>query len=167
MNEPVRIVADWLNGTTSGSTSVTAILALSYDATRHAFAARGEIPRDGSATLPCVVVGFGGIRYDELAQIHSGAAQLQRGECTVVVTVAHRLQTTETGVMRTDYLLRAVLGSLSLLNAPGKLAARERNGFQLVACLSVSVAPIATTTEDLWIGSEITLLYQSHETTPA
>lgn len=182
MNEPVRIVADWLNGTTASSSSVATILALSdfpkdtadslpanpthYDATRHGFAARGQFPRDGSVTYPCVVVGFGGMRYDFQRKTHTGNAQLQQGEATVVVTVASRLQDTDENVEDIGYLVRATLGSLARLHAPTQLAGRTRNGVQLLECTAMQLVPIRGEPEDLLVGTQITLTYLTHETTP-
>jgi hypothetical protein len=150
MNEPVRILADWLNGTTAGSTSVTAVLALSdfpkdsadslpsnpthYDSTRHGFAARGVFPRDGSVTYPCVVVGFAGMQYPVDEQTQTAGAKVQQGICSLVVTVAHRLQDSDEGVEDVGYLTRAVKGSLTLFDVPGDVAQRARNGFQLLQC---------------------------------
>ena len=132
MNEPVRIVADWLDGTTAGSTSVAAILDVDnfpkdaadafpadpthYDSTRHGFAARGEFPRDGSVTYPCVVVGFGGVQYSKEAELSTENAKLEEGEVTVSVTVAHRLQDSDEGVEDVGYLVPAVKGSLTRLH---------------------------------------------------
>lgn len=183
MNEPVRILADWLNGQTSGSTSVTAVLQLSdfpkdgsdslpsapthYDSTRHGFAARGVFPKDSSVTYPCVVVGFGGLRYDVAEQTHTANAKLQAGTCTLHVTVAHRLQDSDEGVEDVDYLVRAVKGSLTLFDAPGGLAARARNGFQLLAIQRVALSPITAEDDDKLIGTQFTIDFLTHESTPA
>lgn len=183
MNEPVRILADWLAGTTAGSTSVTAVIALSdfpkdsadslpgnptyYDSTRNGFAARGEFPKDGSVTYPCVVTGFGGLRYDVEEKNHTDGAKLQEGVCTLVVTVAHRLQDSDEGVEDVGYLVRAVKGSLTLFDAPGGLTARTRNGFSLLTLQSVALSPISSETDDKLIGTQFTLIFLSHETTPA
>jgi hypothetical protein len=182
MNEPVRIVGDWLNGTTSGSTSVATIIALSdfpkdaadslpsnpthYDSTTHGFAARGEFPKDDSVTYPCVVVGFGGLRY-EIAeeQKHTADALLQRGNATVHITVAHRLQDSDEGVEDVGYLVRAVKGSLTHFHR-ADVSKRTRNGFQLIACESITMANVRSETDDKWIGTQMTLTYSTHETTP-
>lgn len=184
MNEPVRIVADWLNGTTSGSSSVATVLALSdfpkdaadslpsnpthYDSTRHPFAARGEFPRDASVSYPCVVVGWGGYR-DEIspAETQSAGSHITRSEATVLVTIAHRLQDSDEGVEDVGYLHRAVRGSLALFHAEGVGAARTRNGVQLVQCLSSTSTPVSSEKDDKWIGVQITLNYSMFETTPA
>lgn len=182
MNEPVRIVADWLAGTTAGSTSVAAILALSdfpkdsadslpsnpthYDSTRNAFAARGEFPRDGSVTYPCVVVGFGGLQYPKEAELSTENAKLEEGEATVIVTVAHRLQDSDEGVEDVGYLVRAVKGSLTRLHEAEKQAARTRNGFALLVCSGCSLSAIRSDVDDKFIGVQLTLSYTTHETTP-
>lgn len=182
MNEPVRLVADWLNGTTAGSTSVTAVLALSdfpkdsadslpsnpthYDSTRHGFAARGVFPRDGSVTYPCVVVGWAGLRYDLQRKQHTSAAKMQQGECTVAITIAHRLSDSDEGVEDVGYLTRATLGSLALFHAPDELAARTRNGVQLGECTAMVLATIRAEDDDKLIGTQILLTYLTQETTP-
>lgn len=182
MNEPVRIVADWMAGTTAGSTSVTGILQLSdfpkdsadslpslpthYDSTRNGFAARGVFPKDGSVTYPCVVTGFASLDYGEQRKTHTGNADLQQGECRVTVTIATRLQDSDEGVEDVGYLVRATLGSLALLNAPDKFAARTRNGFQLLECIGMSMRNVRAEDDDKLIGTQIELTYLTHETTP-
>jgi hypothetical protein len=182
MNEPVRIVADWLNNVTTGATSVTEILALSdfpkdsadslpsnpthYDSTRNGFAARGVFPRDGSVTYPCVVVGFMGLRYDVFRKEHTADAKLQQGEATVTVTVAQRLQDSDEGVEDVGYLVRAVKGSLDLLHAPDKLAERTRNGVSLLHLTSMTMGNVRAEDDDKLIGIQFVLTYATHETTP-
>lgn len=182
MNEPVRIVADWLAGTTAGSTSVAGMLALSdfpkdaadslpdnpthYDSTRNGFAARGVFPKDGSVAYPCVVVGYAAMRWDGEPATHTGNAQLEPGEVQVAVTVAHRLQDSDEGVEDVGYLVRAVKGSLTRLNRPERMAERTRNGFQLLACQNISAEPIKAEDDDKLIGTQLLLTYSTHETTP-
>lgn len=182
MNEPVRIVADWLNGTTSGSTSVAATLDLDdfpkdaadsfpadpthYDATRHGFAARGVFPRDGSVTYPCVVVGFAGMRYEKEAEKSTENAKLEEGEAQVAVTVAHRLQDSDEGVEDVGYLVRAVKGSLTRFHKADGFTARTRNGFRLLACTSLTLSPVRAEDDDKLIGTQLLLTYTTHETTP-
>jgi hypothetical protein len=112
------------------------------------------------------VAGFGGLRYDMTKQTHTGNAKLQEGEATVVVTIAHRLQDSDEGGEDVGYLVRATLGSLALLHAPDKLAARGRNGFQLLLCTGMTLAPVRSETEDNLVGTQIVLTYSTHESTP-
>lgn len=184
MNEPVRILADALNGTTVGSTSVATVLALSdfpkdtadslpsnpthYDSTRNAFAARQEFPKDGSVTYPMVVVAFGGMRYDVAEHIHTGGAKVQQGVCTLFVTVAHRLQDTDEGVEDVGYLVRAVKGALTYFDVPGSITSRERNGFQLGAITGpVTLSPISSELDDKLIGTQFRIDFLTYESTPA
>ena len=184
MNEPVRILADYLDGTTSGSTSVTAVLALSdfpkdgtdtlptlpttqiFDSTRDGFVARGVFPKDGSVTYPLVAVAFGGMRYEIGETTHSGGALIQQGICTTIITIAHRLNDSDEGVEDVGYLSRAVKGCLTLFDAPGNLARRERNGFQLHHMLRMQESPISAEDDDKLIGTQFTIDWQSHESTP-
>ena len=184
MNEPVRIVADWLNDTTSGAVGVNDVLAVSdfpldtspadalpanptyYDSTRHAFAARGLWPAEGQGvTYPCVVTRFGGIDYPLEAQQSTTGAVEQPGVCTVVVIIAQRLANSNEGVEDVGYLVRAVCNSLAVLNLAANRTKRTRNGFTLQDCTSVRVQPMPIEHEDNVIAVGIALTYDTHEAT--
>jgi len=182
MNEPARIVADWLNDVTSSATSVSDIIALSdfpkdaadslptapaiYDSSRNGFAARGVFPKDGSVTYPCIVVGFVGLRYENFRKTHDSNAKLQQGEATVTVTIAHRLQDSDEGVEDVGYLVRATKGSLDVLHGPTKLAARTRNGISLLHLTALTMGNVRAEDDDKLIGTQFVLTYATHETTP-
>lgn len=182
MNEPVRIVADWLNDTTTAAISVADVLGIDdfpkdsadslptvptfYDSTRHAFAARGLWPQSGQGvTYPCVVTRFGGVDYLEEPRTNASGGIQQPGTCVVSVIVAQRLQDSDEGGEDVGYLIRAVTNSLRELHKPSNRTARTRNGFTLEDCQSMRVALMPLEHEDNVIAAAVVMTYSTNETT--
>lgn len=180
MNEPVRIVADWLNGTTSGAVSVNDVLVdvprdagddvpddlTFYDASRHGFAARGVFPtKDGTVTYPCCVTRLVEAGYVFERRYASDARELP-GEVTVAVILAILDSDSDTGVQDLGYLVRAAHGSLMQLHEVAAIDARTRNGYRLTHPTAVRIQPFRPEKEDAVIATAILCTYTTDEATP-
>ena len=181
MNEPVRIVADYLTGTTSGSVSLTTILAAVprysgdsavsaptiYDSTRHAFLARGIWPQatDTSVVYPAVGVRLMDATYstDERPQ-PDDAGFVTEGDCTIAIGIVVDLQDPDEAAEDIGYLVRGVLNCLRKMNR-GPNAHRELNGFLLKKSLSLRVETPPVEQHDKRAMAVIFAAYKTMETT--
>jgi hypothetical protein len=181
VNEAVRIVADWLNDTTTGATGVNDILALSdfpkdaadslpsnptyYDSTRNAWASRGNFPQTSQGvTYPCVVTRFMRGTYPVNRREGITGDSYLFGEASVAVIVAHRLQDTDEGVEDIGYLVRAVLNSLMAFHEAAAVK-RQRNAYEILLPLSIEVQPYPPEHEDNLVATSILIQYKTRERT--
>ena len=181
MNEAVRIVADWLNDTTSGATGVNDVLALAdfakdaadslpsnptyYDSTRHAWASRGVFPQASQGvTFPCVVTRLLDATYQVNRRMGASGFTYLPGEATIAIIVAQRLQDSDENMEDVGYLTRAVMASLMALHEAAAVK-RQRNYYEILLPLSIRVQPYPIEHEDNLIATAIVLQYKTRERT--
>jgi hypothetical protein len=181
VNSAVRIVADWLNDTTTGATGVNDIIALSdfpkdaadslpgnptyYDSTRNAWASRNVFPQESQGvTFPCVVTRLVNATYPVNRRMGASGSTYLPGEATIAIIVAQRLQDSDENMEDGGYLVRAVLNSLMALHEAAA-AKRQRNAYELVLPLSILIQPYPIEHEDNLIAHAVIVTYKTRERT--
>ena len=175
--ETVRIVSDWLGGSTYGLAPMLAAVTLDgsdtrptvpaiYDETRNGPAARRKIP-----AKPSLVIRQTG----EGAQLNGEpfpVAGPRDADVHLGVWYADSESASEIGNQGAHYVLRAAAQSLRLLTsstgAAGAAAvtARNRNGIQLLLCKSLSLVTAYEPLEDGILLGAVLATYHVRDTNP-
>lgn len=184
--EPIRIVADWLNGVTTGSSDYSINAQLPsverdggdaqppavhvYDETRDGWVARRDVPNDAAIALPAIVVCYGQPMTID-GEIHqNGTAAIRGGKAQIIVGYLLDKSDTALSVRNALYTKRAILRSLTQLhdetNAP---TARLRNNVSLRICDDMTLTPPLARwgdSRDAWLATAAVLDYTVRDLAP-
>lgn len=149
-NEVLRIPADWLKNETSPGNGVNALLGdvprdagdpvppavTVYDASRHGWAARRMLPREGAdVQFPLLVL----MLANDLELDGEVQTTYRDGRASVLIGYVHEEVDTQTALAACGYTLRAAQRSLARLHA--NTPALQRNLIALKVCSGIREVP--------------------------
>jgi hypothetical protein len=173
-----KIIADWLEDATYGVGAVLAALPLGADAVpatptvynelEDGWVARAEAPKEIVDAGPCLAV------YQTEPQTYTDARPQRMsdtvgaasGSCSYAIAYITRNSATAEGSLAAAHVLRAVRGSLWLLQDETNAASRDRYGFRLETLTAVSQAPMNEERGDSLISGAVTVTWTTRETAP-
>jgi hypothetical protein len=172
----IRIVADWLDDSTNGVNSflskvpkdvgVTTPADVSVaDETRHGWVARGETPRAESLAGPVVAVFLKEpISFDW----NEDTAAQKYHEANVAIGCAYYGvdSDSEDGNLDASITMRALRGSLVVLNEQVNKASRERNKVRIDRLMGIEEVPMFENKEDKVVAGGVIARFKTTDIIP-
>lgn len=174
--EAIRLVADWLNGVTTGSTAYSINAQLPgvplyagdtqpptvtvYDSTRHPWVARRLAPEDNAVTTPAVVV------MENAAPTVDGEIDQSYRDGTFHIAVIYLIDVSDSakGNRHALYTKRAIMRSLAQLHITD--AARQANSIALYVCDGITLSQSLGKWGDSWLTSGLVADYTVRDLAP-